>query len=86
VYSPVVCCVVCGTMYEACDRAVSYRSLDRDWWCADQDACTARARDQAIAAELAEMAARRDPAEMAAMYRALESVWRQLELNGWRIL
>jgi hypothetical protein len=72
-------------MYEAADKAVSYRSLDRDWWCADQDECTARARELAIAAELAGMAARRDPAEIAAMYRALEDAWNQLEANGWRI-
>jgi anthranilate phosphoribosyltransferase len=85
VFSPVVCCVVCGAMYEACDPAAEYRSLDKEWWCADTDACTARARDQQIAAELAAMAARRDPEEMAAMLRALESVWRQLEINGWRI-
>jgi hypothetical protein len=54
---------------------VMYRSLDKKWWCADEKLCLAR-----VAAAPAT-----DPQDIAAMYRALDQVWADLEANGWRL-
>jgi hypothetical protein len=72
-------CCVCGTRHRAgsIPATALYRSEDRRWWCTDELDCWARAR----AAEWADAHAE----QMAAMYRALESVWADLEQNGWRI-
>lgn len=43
-----VTCTICGKIWPAADPGVSYRSLDRLWWCTDETPCTAlAARTQA---------------------------------------
>jgi hypothetical protein len=78
VHSHVRCCV-CGTIHRpgAIPATALYRSADQRWWCANEIDCWARAR----AAEWADAHA----AQLAAMYRALESVWDSLEKQGWRM-
>jgi hypothetical protein len=77
-----VACCICGALHDPRDPAVSYRSLDKKWWCADETACTER---RALA-EVAGHAGITTPAgDLAAMYRALDAVWADLEANGWRL-
>jgi hypothetical protein len=77
---PDVTCCICGQPWLATSPNVEYRALDGRWWCADESACTARrARAEAIATPYA------GAGEVAAMYRALDSVWDRLELEGWRL-
>jgi hypothetical protein len=52
-----------------------YRSLDKKWWCADERLCLTR-----VAAAPATA-----PQDIAAMYRALDTVWASLEANRWRL-
>ena len=73
-----VFCCVCGLPWNARDPRVCYRSGDRRWWCTDEVACWLRARD-------GEAAFRQHLADVAAMYRALECVWADLEANEWKI-
>jgi len=76
-----VFCCICGHAHDATSPAVEYRSLDRKWWCADETGCTDRAARGQLTAELAATPA----ADLAAMYRALDTVWAALEINGWTI-
>lgn len=74
-------CCVCEQSWDPASPAVTYRSLDRKWWCADETACTDRAaRREALAAA----GVRTDPATLAAMRRALEESWARLwARTGW---
>lgn len=66
---PVTCCV-CLVRWDPADPGVSYRSIDNRWWCTNYRAC----KDRKQHAE-----------DVAAMYRALDAVWDQLERDGWRL-
>jgi len=66
-------CCVCGQFYSPLDRAVQYRSLDLRWMCSAERDCHNRA------------IARTTARDRAAMYRALNDVFDQLERDGWRI-
>lgn len=69
-----VTCCVCGQIHDPLHLSVLYRSADGKWWCTDEKACHRRAGAAPLSA-----------ADKAAMYRALESVWAELEANGWRL-
>lgn len=43
VAAPLVRCCICGAAWPASSPDVEYRSLDRQWWCADETDCTSRA-------------------------------------------
>jgi hypothetical protein len=73
-----VSCCICGKKHDPFSPAVEYRSLDAKWWCADETACT----DRAARRELTLAAAQ--SWELAAMYRALDRAWADLEANGWK--
>lgn len=73
-----VFCCVCGVAWHPGEPGVHYRSEDNRWWCADETSCWSSARRR-------ENAETQAAAEIAAMYRALQAVWDDLELNGWRI-
>ena len=79
--SALVYCCICGIACDPSDPAVTYRSLDRKWWCADETDCT----DRAARASLALLADQARAGELADMDRALESVWADLEANGWKL-
>ena len=70
---PVTCCV-CGAQYRPGHPAVQYRSLDRKWWCADEQACTARAR-----------AAAAPSAPLAVMYAEIDAAWERIIKEGWTL-
>ena len=40
---PFVHCCICGATWPAHSPGVEYRSLDHQWWCADETDCTNRA-------------------------------------------
>lgn len=76
-----VTCRVCGEPWHPADPGVGYRSLDHQWWCADETACTERASRREI---MAAAGVRSDPATLAAMYRALDESWNRLWAEmGW---
>jgi hypothetical protein len=77
---PDVTCCICGHLWLATSSNVEYRALDGRWWCADEAACTAR-RARAEAAAITDTGTE----EIAAMYRALDRVWDDLERTGWRL-
>ena len=76
--SVIVFCCVCGQAHRAGDApaTVLYRSEDSRWWCADETACWLRAR-------IAEQDEQQRLADIAAMYKALQSTWADLEQDGW---
>jgi hypothetical protein len=77
-----VTCCICGIQRDPTSRAVSYRSLDKKWWCADETACTER---RALAEITGRGGTGAPAADIAAMYRALNQVWAGLEKNGWEL-
>lgn len=68
-----VYCCVCASRWDTRDPRVLYRSADRRWWCRDEEPCTQRARASMTAEE------------EAAMQRALDDVWAELEARGWKL-
>jgi hypothetical protein len=77
--APNVTCCICGQLWNPADTRVDYRSLDRRWWCADETDCTARR------ARIEAQAIATPAADLAAMYRALDQVWAELEQQGWKV-
>ena len=77
-HSAQVFCCVCGEPHNPRRPDVSYRSGDGRWWCTDELACWGRARD-------ADAIMQQHLANVAAMYRALENVWADLEASGWKL-
>ena len=79
--APEVVCCICGQLWDARDPGITYRSIDRRWWCADDQACLEWASRAAI---LAASPVRTDPATLAKMYRALDASWAALWARmGW---
>jgi hypothetical protein len=69
-----VACIICGVLWDAADPGVSYRSIDHSWWCANFRCCNTRVEHS-----------RQRSLEIAKMFAALDSVWDQLEKDGWKI-
>ena len=44
--SVTITCCICGHVWPASSPGAEYRSLDKQWWCADETDCTARAARQ----------------------------------------
>jgi DNA-binding GntR family transcriptional regulator len=65
-----------------CVPRVLYRSLDHRWWCQDEIECMTRAGHIEEHQRIIDQARADD---LAAMYRALDRVWADLEQQGWRI-
>jgi hypothetical protein len=80
--APNVTCCICGQLWNPADPRVDYRSIDRRWWCADETDCTDR---RARMARLEAHGTSTPPGTLAAMYRALDQVWAELEQQGWRV-
>jgi DNA-binding GntR family transcriptional regulator len=80
--TPNVNCCVCGQLWNSGDPRVLYRSLDHKWWCQDETECMSRAGHIEEHQRIIDQARADD---LAAMYRALDRVWADLEAQGWRI-